>query len=128
MKIWGYHYSVDGVGNENVKDGEKIKAFGDDMIKSIDMEAYGECQLVHFGKDNKQGWTWSQLITTSNSCLHACDDTLEVYFDVFSCKPIDVEVVKAKLKEYFELEIHYERFYKRGVFETSSCNDVEKDN
>lgn len=127
MKTWGWHYSVDGVGNENVRDGQKIKAFGDDVIKAIDMEAYGPCQLVHFGKDNKTGWTWSQLITTSNACIHACDDSLELYFDVFSCKPIDVEVVKAKLKEHFDLDIHYDRFHVRGVLETISYNDVESD-
>ncbi len=37
------------------------------------MEKHGESLLVHFGKDGKQGWTYSQLITTSNITCHYCD-------------------------------------------------------
>ena len=127
MKEWGWHYSVDGVGDDRVKDGETIKAFGFDLIKSVNMEAHGECQLEHFGKDNKKGWTFSQLITTSNMCMHCVDSTNEVYMDLFSCKPIEVNVVKNKLKEYFNLEVHNDRFFVRGVFETAPDDGTESD-
>jgi hypothetical protein len=101
---WGWHYSVDARGcNTNVSNPVIIKDFGDILIKSVNMEKHGECQLEYFGKDNKKGFTYSQLITTSNCCIHFCDNG-EFYFDLFSCKDIDIDVVNELITQYFEPE------------------------
>lgn len=111
---WGWHYSIDAKGcNENVKNKHIIKGFGDALINAVDMEKHGECQLEYFGKDNKKGWTYSQLITTSNCCIHFCDDG-QMYFDLFSCKPIDKNIVLELIDSYFNPVSFCEYFRERG--------------
>jgi hypothetical protein len=102
--VWGWHFSIDAKGcNKNVANALVIKEFGDHLIKSVNMEKHGECQLEYFGKENKKGFTYSQLITTSNCCIHFCDNG-EMYFDLFSCKEIDTETVKNIIEDYFDPE------------------------
>lgn len=104
---WGYHLILDCKNcNDNCKypNGYKIEEFARRLVKDIDMVAYGEPQVVHFGKDDKTGYTLVQLIETSNISGHFCDDTGDIYLDVFSCKPYDISVVKNLVKEYFQPE------------------------
>lgn len=111
---WGEHVSIDAKGcNENVSDPNLIKIFGDVLIKAVKMEKYGESQLEYFGKDHLKGWTYSQLITTSNCCIHFCDDG-QMYFDLFSCKTIDVDIVKSLINDFFSPTEMECRFFIRG--------------
>lgn len=111
---WGWHYSIDAKGcNINVSNALVIKKFGDHLIKAVNMEKYGDCQLEYFGKDNKKGFTYSQLITTSNCCIHFCDNG-EMYFDLFSCKEIDQVVVNDLIEEYFQPEEQVAYLRQRG--------------
>lgn len=101
---WGYHLTLDCKScNENVKfpNGDKLVEFAKQLVKDIDMVAYGEPQVVHFGKEDKTGYTLVQLIETSNICGHFCDDTGDCYIDVFSCKPYDINVVKELVRRFF---------------------------
>ena len=104
LDYWGYHVMVDASMCDRVKitDRANVDAFARELVKRIDMKAYGDPQIVKFGTGNKAGFTLVQLIETSNICAHFCDDTGDVYFDVFSCKPFDVKVVEEVIKEYFE--------------------------
>jgi S-adenosylmethionine/arginine decarboxylase-like enzyme len=100
---WGYHLIIN-AGNCNrnaVTNAEIIRKFAKDLVEQIDMVAYGEPQVIHFGEDNKAGYTLVQLIETSNICAHFCDDTGDAYIDVFSCKPYDKNVVLTLIDEYF---------------------------
>jgi len=102
---WGYHLQVDAKAcNENVKwpNEHKIYEFTKELVEKIDMVAYGEPMINHFGSDNKSGYTLVQLIETSNICAHFCDDSGDSYFDVFSCKEYDTEIVIDLIKKYFE--------------------------
>jgi hypothetical protein len=111
---WGWHLSIDAKGcNENVADPHFIKIFGEVLIKAVKMEKHGECQLEYFGKDHLKGWTYSQLITTSNCCCHFCDNG-EMYFDLFSCKEIDVAIVKSLITDFFSPTTMETRFWERG--------------
>jgi hypothetical protein len=113
--IWGWVYSVDAKGcNENVSNPDMIKKFGDELIEAVNMEKHGECQLEYFGKDNKKGWTYSQLITTSNCCIHFCDSG-EFFFDLFSCKEIDRDVVDKLIYKYFDPMDIKNFFRERGI-------------
>jgi S-adenosylmethionine/arginine decarboxylase-like enzyme len=59
------------------------------------MKAYGQPQIVMFGEGNKRGYTLIQLIETSNIAGHFCEETNDLYLDIFSCKPYDInEAVK----------------------------------
>lgn len=102
-KYWGYHLIVNaGKCNINaVTNPEIIRKFAKELVEQIDMVAYGEPQIIHFGEGNKAGYTLVQLIETSNICAHFCDDTGDIYLDVFSCKPYDKEIVLQLVDECF---------------------------
>ena len=102
-KYWGYHLMLDcaACDKDRIQDAAHITAFAKDLVKRIDMVAYGEPQVVNFGSGNKAGYTLVQLIETSNICAHFCNDTGDVYFDVFSCKPFEPSTVEAIVTEYF---------------------------
>lgn len=100
---WGYHLILDCADGRRgaISDGANIDAFARQLVKDIDMVAYGDPQVVMFGTGNKAGYTLVQLIETSNICGHFCNDSGDAYLDVFSCKPYDKEVVKQLAKQYF---------------------------
>jgi len=101
--FWGFHTLIDAADclRSAVTNPDTIAAFCKELVVAIDMVAYGEPQLVHFGEDNKAGWTAIQLISTSNFMMHACDSTGDIYFDCFSCKPYDVTTVEQVFRKYF---------------------------
>lgn len=100
---WGYHLIVNAANCDRkaVTDPSIITKFAKELVKRIDMVAYGEPQVVHFGEGNKAGYTLVQLIETSNICAHLCDDSGDVYLDVFSCKTFDQNVVLQLVDDYF---------------------------
>jgi S-adenosylmethionine/arginine decarboxylase-like enzyme len=91
MAYWGYHLILDcsGCDHELITSAENITAFAKQLVKDIDMVAYGEPQVVNFGSGNKQGYTLVQLIETSNICAHFVEENDTMYLDIFSCKPFD---------------------------------------
>ena len=64
-----------------------IAKFSKDLVKAIDMVAYGAPRIVHFGSGNKRGYTRVQLIETSDITAHFTEEHNDVYIDIFSCKP-----------------------------------------
>jgi len=105
-KYWGYHLVINcaACDRNKVTDTDNITAFAKELVKRIDMVAYGEPQVVLFGSGNKKGYTLIQLIETSNITAHLCNDSGDGYFDVFSCKPFDNDVVLGTVNEYFSPE------------------------
>jgi len=65
------------------------------------MVPYGEPQVHHFGSGNKAGYTLVQLIETSNITAHFCEETNDMYLDVFSCKPFSPHMVYGTVQTYF---------------------------
>jgi len=65
------------------------------------MVAYGKPQIVMFGTGNKKGYTLVQLIETSNICAHFCEETNDMYLDVFSCKTFEPDLVRMVVEESF---------------------------
>ena len=102
--FWGYHLICDAADCDRaaVTDAEHIANFARDLVKAIDMVAYGEPQVIHFGEDNKAGYTLVQLIETSNIMAHFCDDSGDCYLDIFSCKPYDTKVAEDLFRKYFK--------------------------
>ena len=78
-----------------------ISTFAKALVKRIDMVPYGEPQVVHFGTGDKAGYTLVQLIETSNITAHFCEETNDMYLDVFSCKPFDPAEVEAVVNLHF---------------------------
>jgi S-adenosylmethionine/arginine decarboxylase-like enzyme len=99
---WGYHLMLDCSGCTGIDSRENIYNFIKDLVNRIDMTAHGEPVIVHLlPGDPKQGYSLMQLITTSNICGHFMELDGTAYFDVFSCKPFDIEVAKTVVDEYF---------------------------
>lgn len=112
---WGYHLTVDckACVIDKITSAENITNFAKELVKRIDMIAFGEPQVVHFGKEDKTGYTLVQLIETSNICGHFCDDTGDCYIDVFSCKPFDNDDVMKTIAEYFQPSSQKSNFIER---------------
>jgi hypothetical protein len=110
MSYWGYHIILDCAtcDVQAISDYDTIYKFTKQLVKDINMVAYGEPQIVNFGSGNKAGYTLVQLIETSNICAHFVPDDLAggsaMYLDVFSCKPYDNQVVVDLVKAYFKPE------------------------
>lgn len=104
MSYWGYHLMLD-CSNCNeyaIRDYDTIYNFTKQLVKDIDMVAYGEPQIVKFGSGNKAGYTLVQLIETSNICAHFVDEDNTMYLDVFSCKQFDPNIVEKLVRQYFD--------------------------
>ena len=112
---WGYHLILDCYDGDKdlITSAENIEAFAKTLVKRINMKAYGEPQVIHFGEDDKQGYTLVQLIETSNIVAHFCDDTGNFYLDVFSCKPYENAVVVELVKQFFNPKNMTERYLER---------------
>jgi S-adenosylmethionine decarboxylase len=102
-QYWGYHLILDcaGCNHEAISDYNTIYNFTKQLVKDIDMVAFGEPQIVNFGSGNKAGYTLVQLIETSNICAHFVEENDTMYLDVFSCKEYDDEIVKKLVEQYF---------------------------
>ncbi|MBW1667984.1 MAG: S-adenosylmethionine decarboxylase [Deltaproteobacteria bacterium] len=76
----------------------------------LDMKPFGECQVVHFGQDERvAGYSMIQLIETSLISGHFANLTNAAYIDIFSCKPYDPEQVADFTKAFFKprsVEVH----------------------
>lgn len=101
--FWGYHLMLDcsGCVPETITSYDVIYEFIRDLVRDIDMVAYGEPQIVNFGSGNKAGYTLVQLIETSNICAHFVNETNDMYLDVFSCKPFNPDIVEDRVAWYF---------------------------
>lgn len=104
-KAFGQHLIVDAAGcNDRISDRGAIADFARDLVKAIDMKAYGAPWIEHFGHDlpKASGFTLVQLIETSNITAHFCDDSSEAYFDIFSCKTFDEAMAIEVIQAHFE--------------------------
>lgn len=103
MTYWGFHLVAD-FGkclSSSIRCPRNIISFSKTLVKEIDMVAYGEPLVKHFGEGNKSGYTLVQLIETSNICAHFVEETDDIYLDVFSCKKFDPDTVERVVKRYF---------------------------
>ena len=104
---WGLLTSLDiyGCNPEIIRDAEKIKQYVIELCDLIGMERFGDCQVVHFGKEERvEGYSMVQLIETSLVAGHFANFTNAAYIDIFSCKPYEPEQVAQFSKEFFQAE------------------------
>ena len=106
MNSWGYHLLLNArnCNPGRIRSRLMINKFTRNLVKDIDMVAYGEPMIVMFGTGNKKGYTLVQLIETSNICAHFVEETNDMYLDVFSCKTFEEDTVKKLVSEYFKPE------------------------
>lgn len=93
---WGMEVALDLLNVELniIKNEDQLKRYAKDLVELIDMKAFGETQLVHFGScPEVQGYTMVQMIETSLISAHFAELTSAAYINVFSCKPFDPDKV-----------------------------------
>lgn len=73
------------------------------LVRRIGMKAYGPTLREHFGHASPKtaGYTVAQMIETSLISGHMVDAELTAYWDVFSCKPFDVDAALAVTEQFF---------------------------
>lgn len=103
MQHWGHHLLLNArkCVPSTIRSRSVIEAFSHNLVKKIDMVAYGPPQIIMFGTGNKQGYTLVQLIETSNITGHFVEETDDMYLDVFSCKEFDPKTVEEVVAWYF---------------------------
>lgn len=103
-KFWGKMTSID------LKDCDLNRItskgyIGDYVIqlcKLIDMNRFGDTQIVHFGQDEKvAGFSFVQFIETSLISGHFANASKSAYIDIFSCKDYDHTAASTFTTEYF---------------------------
>ena len=106
MEYWGKHLIANVKACEIAKatNPEHIRLFTIELVKRIDMKPHGAPMVIRFGEGDLAGWTVTQLIETSNIMGHWIDHNGDLYFDVFSCKDFDEQIVVDLLKEWFNPE------------------------
>jgi len=117
IKPWGYHLTLDAgsCDHDAIRSKQTINAFTKELVKKIDMVAYGKPRIVMFGEGDKKGYTLVQLIETSDITAHFVEETDAVYLDLFSCKKYDPAVAIAVFKSYFKPQTLVKRFVKRNA-------------
>ncbi len=103
MSYWGHHLLLNArkCVPSTIRSKSMIEAFSHNLVKKIDMVAYGQPQVIMFGTGNKKGYTLVQLIETSNITGHFVEETDDMYLDVFSCKEFDPKTVEEVVAWYF---------------------------
>ena len=100
---WGYHLIINAAScdHDAIRSKETIAKFVKELVSTIDMVAFGKPQIIRFGKGLQKGYTLVQLIETSNITAHFAEETNDVYFDVFSCKAFNSNLVFPLFRSYF---------------------------
>jgi S-adenosylmethionine/arginine decarboxylase-like enzyme len=99
---------------QSIRDSAKIRHYVVELCELIDMQRFGECQVVHFGRDARvEGYSMVQFIETSLISGHFANLTNTAFIDVFSCKPYDPDQLAQFSKAYFEAEAINMRFIER---------------
>ncbi len=123
LPSWGKHLVVDASGcSEAINDKDTIVKFTKQLVKDIDMVAYGEPQVEWFADHdpNKAGYTLVQLIETSAIVIHFVPQTWSLHCDVFSCKDFESETVVALLREYFGIKAWNQQEFSREAPDLNS--------
>lgn len=106
---WGVLTSIDiyEVDPDSIRDAKRIEQFVFELCDLIDMKRFGDCQIVHFGEDEKvEGFSMTQLIETSLISGHFANAANTVYLDVFSCKFYEPREVAEFATSFFKGD-HY---------------------
>jgi len=105
-QAWGILSSIDirGCKKERITDEHVVRDFASALCKEIDMKAYGDPLVVHFGKGEVEGFSLVQLIETSLISGHFANESNRAFIDIFSCKYYEPEEAARFCLEYFQGE------------------------
>ena len=115
---WGYHalFDCQSCPIERITSEENIREFIKDIVSAIKMESYGDPMIAHFATHDADaaGYSFCQMIETSNITGHFSDKTGDCYIDIFSCKEYDTDVAIGAIENFFRPEEVRMRYFERG--------------
>jgi len=116
MDAWGLSSNIDvrGCDPALIRSAAHIQDYVIQLCKLINMTRYGDIQIHRFGTDNKEGYSFFQLIETSNISGHFSEELNIAFIDIFSCREYDVEIVKQFTLEFFKGAAAYGSYIYRG--------------
>ena len=87
----------------SISNEEKIRNFGLELCKVIDMIPYGDPLTPYFGEncEHTKGYSLLQFIETSSITGHFSEGTGAAYLNIFSCKPYDAKAAEEFTIKYF---------------------------
>ena len=85
----------------SISNAEIIKSYIDNLVGLLDMKKYGESNIVYFGNEKVEGYSFTQLIETSLISGHFCNSTRKAYVDIFSCKEYKAELAAEFTRGHF---------------------------
>lgn len=92
--------------------------FVEKLLKAIDMKPLGPLNWADAEDLDFPGQSFVQMITTSHCSLHFfthSDGTNEIYFDLYSCKEFDSDMVVGLLDQKFGLKEWHGVLYRRAT-------------
>lgn len=107
-EYWGLAASFDlkDCNPDIIRNSLAITKYAKELCHLIDMKPFGECQVVHFGEDERvAGFSMVQLIETSLISGHFANATNSAYIDIFSCKHFDPEIANLYSKKFFQANL-----------------------
>ena len=115
---WGYHalFDCQSCPIERITSEENIREFINEIVSAIDMKSYGDPMIAHFATHDADaaGYSFCQMIETSNITGHFSDKTGDCYIDVFSCKEYDTDVAIDVIDDFFRPDEVKMRYFERG--------------
>lgn len=110
MTPWGYHLLLNCTEcTQTYNNSSAIINFVDNLILDIGMKKFGTTQLYYMEQGSNSGWSFTQIITTSNVCGHFVDKDGKGFIDIFSCKKFDVDTAIQTVRHHIKpKEIHHE--------------------
>ena len=115
---WGYHalFDCESCPIERITSEENIREFINEIVSDIDMKSYGDPMIAHFATHDADaaGYSFCQMIETSNITGHFSDKTGDCYIDIFSCKEYDTDVAIGAIENFFRPEEVRMRYFERG--------------
>lgn len=122
--MFGFHLILDifDCNIESIRDEAVIREFLNVLLYKIKMKKMAEPSFIYLSDENDYyvekdivGFTVLQGIETSSITIHFCEGSRTAYFDLFSCKYFDQDVVIDLFKEYLGGEIANQMFLSRNA-------------
>lgn len=107
-RAWGICTAIDlfDCDSKAIRDAEIIRSYISDLCNLIEMNRFGDAQIVRFGQDPKvSGFSFTQLIETSLISGHFAEQTNAAYIDIFSCKFYDFEKATTFSQKRFDAKV-----------------------
>jgi S-adenosylmethionine/arginine decarboxylase-like enzyme len=116
---WGYHTLFDckSCPREKIGSEDNIRSFIKNIVWKIDMKAYGDPMIARLAGHDPEltGYSFCQMIETSNITGHFMDKSGDCYIDIFSCKEYDKDIAREVINDFFEPQGISMRYIERSA-------------